>query len=420
MAGWNDKLELLVGEAEKDLSEPVFDLVDEGIAEIFDSPEAIRVLLGYQKNTAAGIKTLVRIASGAYAEKDDGKGDPVLVRLSKIMAVRDLENTLVVILSRVAKTLAGVQPLTKGPREEERAAFEELVGDIVTEIGTADGGGVSEAVSSRARMVYGDGFTDLEPGLAIEMVLRQLPNDAARFGYLLDLCGTDFGLRNQSHVIRALGAIVNGLTSVASLVGPDVDEQGVIRAAAEIRDRLLSTKLPDEWRLRFARKIYELLLDYNQGGDGKAAKKQTSKKKAAADEEEAPTRVVKLANLGDESAFVSREVAAGEYLFHEGDAGDEAYLVHNGRIAILRKAGNTDVVIAEVGAGDIVGEMALIDSQPRMAAARAERPTKVTIIPMDEMRKRLDKLEETDPIMRHLVEMFVQRMREYRIVASGH
>jgi hypothetical protein len=32
-----------------------------------------------------------------------------------------------------------------------------------------------------------------------------------------------------------------------------------------MRDRLLATELPEEWRLRFARKIYDLLMAYNSG-----------------------------------------------------------------------------------------------------------------------------------------------------------
>jgi CRP-like cAMP-binding protein len=61
--------------------------------------------------------------------------------------------------------------------------------------------------------------------------------------------------------------------------------------------------------------------------------------------------------------------------------------------------------------------MALIDAEPRMATARAVAETVVTIIPSKDLKVRLDRLEKIDPVMRPLVGMFVQRMRDARIIS---
>lgn len=65
------------------------------------------------------------------------------------------------------------------------------------------------------------------------------------------------------------------------------------------------------------------------------------------------------------------EIPAGQYLFREGDAGAEMYIVESGSIAILRAArGNEPLALLEPG--DFLGEMAVLEDQPRFASAMAK------------------------------------------------
>ena len=57
----------------------------------------------------------------------------------------------------------------------------------------------------------------------------------------------------------------------------------------------------------------------------------------------------------------------GEVIFAQGDPGDRMYLVRTGEVEIL----HNDAVVDTIGAGEIFGEMALIDGSPRSAGARA-------------------------------------------------
>jgi len=68
---------------------------------------------------------------------------------------------------------------------------------------------------------------------------------------------------------------------------------------------------------------------------------------------------------------VLRTLAAGDVLFKEGDVGNVAYIVESGVIEICRFTGEDYVTLAELKKGALFGEMALIDSQPRSAMARA-------------------------------------------------
>jgi hypothetical protein len=64
------------------------------------------------------------------------------------------------------------------------------------------------------------------------------------------------------------------------------------------------------------------------------------------------------------------DVPAGQYLFREGDAGSEMYIVESGSIAILRSARGSEP-IAVLETGDFLGEMAVLEDQPRFASAVA-------------------------------------------------
>jgi type II secretory ATPase GspE/PulE/Tfp pilus assembly ATPase PilB-like protein/CRP-like cAMP-binding protein len=63
-------------------------------------------------------------------------------------------------------------------------------------------------------------------------------------------------------------------------------------------------------------------------------------------------------------------LAAGDYLFREGDPGDAAYLVRSGKIQIVKEsAGNAEINLLEYGG--LFGEMALNTGAARNAGARA-------------------------------------------------
>jgi Cyclic nucleotide-binding domain len=67
-----------------------------------------------------------------------------------------------------------------------------------------------------------------------------------------------------------------------------------------------------------------------------------------------------------------RAVKAGEALFVAGERGDGCYRIEQGLVKIIvASARGEQRIIALVGGGEIVGELALIDHQPRSASAIA-------------------------------------------------
>ena len=60
---------------------------------------------------------------------------------------------------------------------------------------------------------------------------------------------------------------------------------------------------------------------------------------------------------------------SGQVLFHEGDEGDDMYIIQSGRVAIKKKVKDADTTLAVLEKGDFFGEMAILERMPRSASA---------------------------------------------------
>ena len=67
------------------------------------------------------------------------------------------------------------------------------------------------------------------------------------------------------------------------------------------------------------------------------------------------------------------EVAAGEFLFHEGDVADGLYVVKAGRLEVVHGGR----AVRELGAGAVLGELAVITGGTRSASVRARRDSRL-------------------------------------------
>lgn len=68
----------------------------------------------------------------------------------------------------------------------------------------------------------------------------------------------------------------------------------------------------------------------------------------------------------------------GEVLFRQGDEGDSLYILIRGRVRVhVRDSNGQEVTVAELGAGELVGEMAVVTGESRSATVEAVRDTQV-------------------------------------------
>jgi len=79
----------------------------------------------------------------------------------------------------------------------------------------------------------------------------------------------------------------------------------------------------------------------------------------------------------------------GDVLFREGDPSDFVGRILEGRIAVEKDYDGEAVRLGELGLGDVVGEMGVIERKPRSATVRALSEVAVDLIPADEFLERI-------------------------------
>lgn len=89
-----------------------------------------------------------------------------------------------------------------------------------------------------------------------------------------------------------------------------------------------------------------------------------------------PPDLVQIKAAG-EAGMVRQHFEAGEAVFHQGDLGDNVYIIEKGAREVIKE----DQHIADLGAGDYFGEMAVLGNVSRNATVRAVVPTDVLLIP---------------------------------------
>jgi diguanylate cyclase len=103
----------------------------------------------------------------------------------------------------------------------------------------------------------------------------------------------------------------------------------------------------------------------------------------------------------------------GTVLFQKGDSRHCAYLIDKGEVRIFgNDEGGEDKLLCVLGEGEIFGEMALIEDNPRTATAVTATESEIFIIPRDALYERIKGL---DPIIGLLIGLLIERYRITRI-----
>jgi CRP/FNR family cyclic AMP-dependent transcriptional regulator len=109
-----------------------------------------------------------------------------------------------------------------------------------------------------------------------------------------------------------------------------------------------------------------------------------------------------------------RSLRRGQVLFHEGEMGEEMFVVVRGSIVISKPVKErVEQVLARMGPGDFFGEMSLFDRSPRSATVQAD--SDVTLLALD--REALSRLTDLSPraaaaFFYALVQVFIERLRQ--------
>ena len=228
-------------------------------------------------------------------------------------------------------------------------------------------------------------------------MLDLFPNRAVKLGFLLDLTASDTGRKSAPVVLKVLAVLIGQLTSIRRLVAEGTSQEVFVATIESLRGRLAMDSLPEEVRGALARSLDKLL---REDAQPKPARDVSAPKTSSAGGKPVSSGTVQR-----------RTIEKNAILFEEGDSGDEAYLIAQGTVEIFRRAGNREESIAVLGRGEVIGEMSLIDRSPRMASARASQDTQLIVISQDDLSHRMAALEQTDKVLKLLMDTLVRRLR---------
>ncbi len=100
------------------------------------------------------------------------------------------------------------------------------------------------------------------------------------------------------------------------------------------------------------------------------------------------------------------KLGRGEVLMREGAPSDSLYIIRSGWVKIVTEGeGGQEITLNQVGPGQVIGEMSLIDQQPRSSTVVALSPVAVLEIKYDVVLKVLDQYPS-------LVQSFLRDMSE--------
>lgn len=110
-------------------------------------------------------------------------------------------------------------------------------------------------------------------------------------------------------------------------------------------------------------------------------------------------------------------VQEGDYIFREGAPGDKAFIVQDGAVEIFKHKREGEVLLGTVATGGIFGEMSLIDDKPRMASARASKPSTLIVIGRGMF---TEKLANCDPFLSGLMKILAGNIRMLSDAVAGN
>ena len=106
----------------------------------------------------------------------------------------------------------------------------------------------------------------------------------------------------------------------------------------------------------------------------------------------------------------------GEEIVKVGEKGRNAYFIEKGLVEVSTLQNGSKTILANLGPGEIFGEMSMIDDAPRSATVRTKTYTEVIVI---ERSRFTQPLSSADPIMQLLLRVLLARFRDSQNLMNG-
>ena len=121
---------------------------------------------------------------------------------------------------------------------------------------------------------------------------------------------------------------------------------------------------------------------------------------------------------GKESPFAKflTRFSKGDFIFRQGEEGDEMYIVQSGQVAIRKMIAGKRKTVNVLEKGDFFGEMSLFDQEPRSASVKALTDVRILALARNDF---LNVLQRSSGLALAVIQEITRRLRQVDEQASS-
>lgn len=118
----------------------------------------------------------------------------------------------------------------------------------------------------------------------------------------------------------------------------------------------------------------------------------------------------------DNSTLNKQDIKAGDIIMRQGEIGEKAFIIEEGKVEILVEKGPGLIHrVGTRGPGSLIGEMSIVDDEPRVATIKAMTDCKLLEISRQDFHRRL---QNSDPVIQTFMQVILTRFRDTLVRAA--
>lgn len=262
------KLAQLLQWADVAESDTAFQAIDVFVSDVLWNLDVLRDLLGDQNDMGSALVTLLCFAGGEpLAEDPPAELTPDHPKyfnfaLTRWLSQGRLPDSQAVLFDRVRRQLEGLNPLSRGDREEEREVFSGLLSKIIPDAEILGGPPMAEAVTARqSTLINKGGNKGMKEAAA--SVLPSLVDPVRKTAYLLSLLESDIGREVlREDIDELLDKTLVRPPTLNHIFRDKLPPNRKMQKTTAIYYRVEQSGLADEQKERLTARLDELLATY--------------------------------------------------------------------------------------------------------------------------------------------------------------
>lgn len=262
------KLVLLLEWAASIETPEAFELIDFYISDVLWNADVQRDLIGQQRDLGSALVTMICFANGEPSDEElpeDLHPDHpkfATFEFSRLISEGRLPDSQTVLFDRIKRQLEGLNPLSRGDREEEREVFYGLLNKLIPDVDVLGGAAMAEAVTARQSTLINKGG---QKGMkeAAASVLPTLNDPGRKTGYLLALLECELGQEVlREDIDLHLETILVRPESVNHIFREKLPPNKKMQKLTSIYYRVEKSQLPDHRKELLTKRLDDLLASY--------------------------------------------------------------------------------------------------------------------------------------------------------------